>query len=211
MKIHEVQQGSEEWLEMKWGKLSGSRLAKLMTSKHVTDTAFFFELLSERLEDFDPFNESYQSKAMEHGTEYEPLARAEYERLTGETISQYGWIELDENIGISPDGWNESTKTGYEIKCPSAATHVKYMQNGGLLVEDYIWQIVMYFIVLDVEKVKIISYRPENKKIKMLGETVTKSTIVRISAKEELSVMELIDRAKARIADLFSEINKQVQ
>ena len=63
------------------------------------------------MEDFDPFQSSYQNAAMQRGNEYEPFAREEYERIYGETVQQVGWVELDNGfIGISPDGWIQEKK-----------------------------------------------------------------------------------------------------
>ena len=98
-------QGTDECKEI---DVHDAYVEEVMTNldKSVRTCAVFAKLLSERMEDFDPFQSSYQNAAMQRGNEYEPFAREEYERIYGETVQQVGWVELDNGfIGISPDGW----------------------------------------------------------------------------------------------------------
>ena len=125
MKIYDkIIQGSDEWKELRHGKVGGSTAKKIMTNldKPVNTCAVFSQLLAEKMEDFDPFQSDYQSLAMQRGNEYEPLARDEYGRITGYTVTQIGWAELDgEFVGISPDGLipsiKKSIEKSIEIKC----------------------------------------------------------------------------------------------
>ena len=210
MKIYNVVQGSDEWKELKWGKIGGSTASKLLTKlgENVRDIADFNRIVAERMEDFDPFEDSYTSQAMQHGIETEQLARTEYERIYDVTVNQYGWIESDfnVNIGISTDGMIDGKKKSIEIKCPTGSTHVKYMLNPQLLVETYAWQIVHNFTVLDIESIDVISYRPENKFKPMIVVEVTKDTRIAISKKLDLTVSELVEVEKTRLLEIEKEI-----
>lgn len=212
MKIHNVVQGTDEWKAIKWGKIGGSTASKLLTKlgENVREIADFNRLVAERMEDFDPFEDSYVSQAMQHGTETEQLARDEYERIFGVKVNQYGWIEssFNSNIGISTDGMIDGQNKSIEIKCPTGPTHVKYMLNPSLLVEAYAWQIVHNFTVLDVDSIDVISYRPENKFKPMIVVTVTKDTKIAITKKTELTVSELVELEKKRLLEIETEIEK---
>jgi predicted phage-related endonuclease len=215
MKIYDkIVQGTDEWKELRHGKVGGSTASKVMTKldKSVTDCAVFSDMLSEWMEDFDPFQSDYQSAAMQRGNEYEPLARDEYSRITGNTVKQIGWAEMEEAdgfVGISPDGL-VGDKKAIEIKCPSANTHVRYMLDFDEFLEEYCWQIVHNFLVLEVDTVDCISYRPENKVKPIIIYTVTKDTVIKISAKVSKPIHELVTMLEARLIELYNGLQKEL-
>ena len=211
-----VIQGTDEWKELRHGKVGGSTAAKIMTKldKSVCECAIFTKMLAEHMEDFDLFTNEYSNAAMQRGNEFEPLAREEYERLMGVKVQQVGWVELKETkgfVGISPDGWIQKAKKSIEIKCPNADTHVNYMLNFNDFLEEYCWQIVHNFYVLGVDSVDCISYRPENKFKPIIIHTVTKDTEIRISKKEVYKVWELVQMLDARCNELYNEIQKEIK
>ena len=215
MKIYDkIIQGSDEWKELRHGKVGGSTAKKIMTNldKPVNTCAVFSQLLAEKMEDFDPFQSDYQSLAMQRGNEYEPLARGEYERITGYTVKQIGWAELENQfVGISPDGLIPSIKKSIETKCPSANTHVDYMLDFNSFLEEYCWQVVHNFLVLGVDSVDCISYRPENKIKPIIIYTVTPDTEIRISKKEVKKVSELVKMLDARLIELKSALDVEIE
>lgn len=214
MKIFkELKQGSDEWKEFRHGKIGGSTAGKIMTKldKPVTECAEFYQILAENMEDFDPFTNDYISFDMQRGNELEPLAREEYERIYDVKVEQFGWIEQDNNwIGISPDGWMPELKKAIEIKCPAANTHVKYMLNKNEFFEDYVWQIVHNFLVLEIDSIDCISYRPENRYCSLVVNTVTLDTEIKISAKITKKVSELVEMEKIRLNELRYAIDKEL-
>ena len=211
MKIFkDLVQGSDEWCLQRWGKIGGSTANSLMTKldKPVTECAAFYGVLAERMEDFDPFNQQFKCYSMQRGNEIEPLARKEYERITGFKVDEYGWIELKNGtIGISPDGWMKDQKKSIEIKCPEGQTHAKYMDDFNLFLSDYAWQIVHNFLVIGVESVDCISYRPENKIKPIIIHTVTASTIIEVNKKMILPISDLVEIVRDRLSELEIEIN----
>lgn len=215
MKIFkELKQGSDEWKEFRHGKIGGSTAGKIMTKldKPVTECAEFYQILAENMEDFDPFTNDYISFDMQRGNELEPLAREEYERIYDVKVEQFGWIEQDNNwIGISPDGWMPELKKAIEIKCPAANTHVKYMLNKNEFFEDYVWQIVHNFLVLEIYSIDCISYRPENRYCSLVVNTVTLDTEIKISAKITKKVSELVEMEKIRLNELRYAIDKELE
>ena len=159
MKIYDkIIQGTDEWKELRHGKVGGSTAKEIMSKyeKPITECAAFYTLLSEQMEDFDPFTNEFTSFSMQRGNELEPEARTEYERITGIEMAQFGWIEIDSFVGISPDGWNIKLKKAIEIKCPAANTYAKYLLNFDEFLSDYVWQLVHYFVVLGVDSVDCV-------------------------------------------------------
>lgn len=213
MKVYdEILQQSPEWYEIKYGKVGGSSLEKIMTNrtKPIRENPYYTELLSARFEEFE-FEETFTSHDMERGNMYEPLARSEFERIKGVQIEQVGWVEDKSGIyGISPDGLFDNRKQGIEIKCPSRITHMKYIQNPISMVEQYVWQVIDYFLTIGIKKLHFMSFRPENQIKPLLIQEVTKRTMLSISAKEKLSVSDLVALAKARLIELELALSEDV-
>lgn len=141
--IHDITQGSPEWLELRLGKITASRFGDLMKSGRggaVSKTAesYLIELALERVTGTKaPF---FENDAMRHGTETEPRARAMYEIMTGNEVSEVAFIEHNEFIGVSPDGLI-GNDGGLEIKCPNSKTQAERFLNGVGLPDDYKWQV----------------------------------------------------------------------
>ena len=213
MKIYEkIIQGTDEWKELRHGKVGGSTAKEIMAKyeKPITECAAFYKLLSEQMEDFDPFQSDYQSLAMQRGNELEPEARNEYERIMGIKMAQFGWVEKDSFVGISPDGWNIKLKKAIEIKCPEANTYAKYLLNFDEFLSDYVWQLVHYFVVLGVDSVDCVAYRPENKVKPIIIKTITRETVIKISAKVNKSISELAGMLEFRLTTTKSAIDSEM-
>lgn len=204
MKVYDkIEQGSDKWFELRYGKVGGSTLKSLMTNetKSVTENAIYNSILAARFEPF-VYEETYTSREMERGNMLEPMARLAYEDKFGVDVIQIGWAEMNDFAGISPDGLIGSCEA-LEIKCPSANTHVSYMRNPMSMIEDYLWQCVMYFVVFDnLEVLNFVSYRPENTVCPLLVQTIHLSTEVRVNAKKTAKIEELVLQAKNRIEEL---------
>lgn len=129
MKIHHVEQGSPEWLELRLGIPTASEFDRLLTPKTRKPAAARFkyraELLAEWLLGY-PLD-SGSTAFMERGTGLEAEARRWYEFETGATVQRVGFITRDDGAcGGSPDGL-VGEDGGLEIKCPAAVQHVLYM------------------------------------------------------------------------------------
>ena len=213
MKIYkEIVQGTDEWKELRHGKIGGSTAKDIMSKneKSITECAAFYTLLSEQMEDFDPFTNEFTSFSMQRGNELEPEARTEYERITGIEMAQFGWIEIDSFVGISPDGWNIKLKKAIEIKCPAANTYAKYLLNFDEFLSDYVWQLVHYFVVLGVDSVDCVAYRPENKLKPIIIHTITKETVIQVSAKVSKPISELAEMLKFRLTTTKCAIDSEM-
>lgn len=214
MKIFEIEQQTEEWHSLRYGKVGGSTLKDVMSNlgKPVRNNAIYTKLLSAKLEPFE-FEEAISTKEMEHGNAYESEARQQFERITGKEVKQYGWIEKENGLhGLSPDGIIGDFEEALEIKCPSASTHTSYIQDESLLLSNYVWQIANYFAVLcDLKTLYMVSYRPMNEVKPIIITEVTKDTIINYSTKNKASISELINMIDERVSELCDSLEKDVQ
>jgi putative phage-type endonuclease len=144
MIIHNIEQGSEAWFSARCGKVTGTRFKALVAGE---STATYKDLLTNIACEIitGKAEETYSNANMEHGTETEPIARAEYESLFGVTVKTAGFITPDEDhkyhdwIGISPDGLL-FTDGLLEIKCPLMRTHFEYIE-ANKLPSEYRYQV----------------------------------------------------------------------
>jgi len=179
----EIEQGSLEWHEIRYGKIGGSSSSQL----HVKSDTLLNELVGTRLEPFNPDEtDGFKSEAMKRGSanELEPDARAALEVTTGLKFEQFGWLEMDgcEIMGISPDGLTGDLKIGCELKCPSRSVHLRYIREG-VLPSDYVDQVVQFFAVNEkLESVWFASFRPECK-IPLFKLEVTRDSLVNSGTK----------------------------
>jgi putative phage-type endonuclease len=159
MIIHNLEQRSQEWLNMKLGKITGTRLKGVCGSNNLP---LLDELIAERMVGIAEFN--YVNEAMQRGIDLEPIAMKAYEDATFNTVLEIGYIESEEfeNVGLSPDGlikYNSKLYTGaVEIKCPSSKKHIEYIRTNRVPAE-YKHQVLMYFInVPTLEWLDFVSY-----------------------------------------------------
>lgn len=126
MQILDIQQGTPEWFAARLGKATGSRFADVLAGgKGLTRKAYATQLALEIITGQQA--ETFTSEAMQTGTEREPIARAEYEALTGIFVTEVGFCMHDIlPCGVSPDGLIDNAG-GVEIKCPKERTHAEYL------------------------------------------------------------------------------------
>ena len=125
MIIHTMPQGTEEWYTARCGHVSASMFSAVMAKgQGKTRHSYMMKLLAERLSGIA--QETYSNKAMEAGVETEPLAREYYESTNDLIVEQVGFIEVNEDLGCSPDGLIDIDGT-LEIKCPLPSTHLQYI------------------------------------------------------------------------------------
>lgn len=104
----QLDQGSEEWLVARKGKITGSRFKdardKLKGGQpSKACLAYAMDVARERVGGSAPAR--FQNAAMRTGTEQEPFARAMYEARTGHMVDEAGFYLSDDAVfGLSPDG-----------------------------------------------------------------------------------------------------------
>ena len=134
MKIHDVQQGTPEWLELRLGVPTASELDQLIAPstlqirKGEMPASYIARKLAERW--LGRSVETASSWAMEQGSILESEARPLLSIRLGVEIRTVGFVTTDDGLfGASPDGLLDDG-SGVEIKCPLPATHFRYLMSG---------------------------------------------------------------------------------
>lgn len=155
-------QGSNEWLKARCGKITGTKLQKVMSRNYVKNIK---DILSEKIVKgkgiFAGVSEqSFTNEHMERGHELEEVAIAEYEKKMNCKVERLGLCisDKDEWLALSPDGFTNKRKRGVEVKCPIKEVHAKYIKENRIPTA-YKWQVVQYFLVNEImEDLDFISY-----------------------------------------------------
>ena len=161
MKILEMEQGTQEWLEARLGCPSGSGFSKLITASGTPSSSaesYINDLIAELITgESTPF---HVTEWMQRGTELEPFARMNYELETDREVTEDGFCMHDIlRCGVSPDGLI-GDDGGIEIKCPKPSTHVKYLRNGKL-PSEYKAQVMGCLWITGREWWDFMSYHPQ--------------------------------------------------
>lgn len=104
----QLDQGSEEWLTARRGKITGSRFKDARDNLKGGQPSkaclgYAMDVARERIGGSAP--SKFQNAAMRTGTEQEPFARAMYEARTGHMVDEAGFYLSDDGVfGLSPDG-----------------------------------------------------------------------------------------------------------
>ena len=160
--IESCEQGSEEWLSLRLGKITASRVKDVLTkgrgtSPSKTAESYMMELIAETLTGRSkPF---FENDAMRWGTETEPQARAMYEVNNDfVAVKEVAFVEHNDQIGISPDGLVGDDGL-LEIKCPNTTTQLKRALSDDYS-SDYKAQIQMQLWVTEREWCDFVSFDP---------------------------------------------------
>ena len=197
MKILDVQQRSEEWFKARLGVITGSRAIGVFKSNNL---ALIDEMIAERMT--QTIEESFTSKAMQHGVLFEPEALKAYNELTKNSAQEIGFCVHDkyEWLAISPDAliFRDNTAVGaVEIKCPSSKKHVEYIRKNSIPAE-YKYQIFHYFIVIEtLQFLDFCTYDPRN--------PIKKTHIVRVTREE---IKEELEEVFAEYMKFYAKLVK---
>jgi len=183
---HNVTQGSQEWHDLRCGKITSTRIKAAMGATYMD---LLDELIAEQeLGYYDQGN--YLSTEMQWGTDYEPIAIAEYERRQGVTADRVGFLSSEKYplIGLSPDsliGKNGAT----EVKCPSTKKHIRTIRLGKIPVE-HLPQIHFYFLIHEeLEWLDFVSFDPRLERLPIFIKRITRAEI---DLSEYITRIELI-------------------
>lgn len=143
MILHNVVQGSPEWMNLRIGRVTGTSLKDVFGSNNL---ALIDELIAEQLTEMTDESD-YMSEAMERGIQLQDEALDLYEQINGVTLIRDGFITSEKFplLGYSPDGRVDEIG-GVEVKCPSSKKHVQYLRQNQL-PNDYKWQVLSVFII----------------------------------------------------------------
>jgi putative phage-type endonuclease len=163
MALIEIQQQTAEWLQMRIGAVTASRVADVMKrlkngGEPQCRKDYKAELLCERLTNRKA--EHYVTPAMEWGIDNEPLARGAYE-LEFDVQTQSGGLAMHDRIKwlmASPDGLVGDDGL-VECKCPTTSTHIEYF-TAGVVPEEYRWQMFCQMACADRKWCDFVSFDP---------------------------------------------------
>ena len=157
-KFYDVEQNTEEWQQLRCGRLTSSNLSKVMANygkafgepaKRLAVSIAVQQITGEIEES------SYKNEHMERGHEQEPIARALYESVTYQNVTNGGFFGSD-FVGCSPDGLLEDDGL-IEIKSVIASTHYANLKRGSV-DPAYRWQCIGNLKLTGREYIDFISY-----------------------------------------------------
>lgn len=131
----EIIQGTPEWLQLRLGKVTASRVADVVartkTGPSASRANYMAQLVAERLS--GAVQESFTNAAMAWGTANEPEARDAYGFYVDADVVQVGFADHPRiaMTGASPDGLI-GTDGLLELKCPNTSTHIETLLGGAV-------------------------------------------------------------------------------
>jgi len=158
MIIHNIEQGTPEWHELRKGKLTGSNAQAISANGAGLKTYVKKIILGLFTE-----GKKLTGADIDRGNELEPIARAKYEFEKGVDVVEVGFIEMTNRlIGISPDGLVGEDGM-IEIKARNNEIHYYLLMNGKIDSKTD-WQMQMQMFVSRRKWCDFISYNPNFKK-----------------------------------------------
>ncbi len=160
MIVHDVEQGTPEWLRLRLGIPTSSEFGRILTPTGKPSSqaeGYLLWLLAEWVTGA-PL-ESPETDWMRRGHELEAAAVQSYEFETGREASVVGFVTTDDGmIGASPDRLVDPDGL-LEIKCPAPQTHIGYLLSRA--VDRAYWpQVQGQLLVTGRAWVDIQSYHP---------------------------------------------------
>ena len=152
------EQNTEEWFDLRLGKVTGSAISKIMANygkafgNPAKDLAV--DLAVEQLTGKRKAN-NYSNSHMERGHEEEPIARALYEDKFFVDVLNGGFYDNDKT-GCSPDG-NVSTYGLIEIKSAIPSIHYARIKKG-TFDSSYKWQLAFNLKETGREWIDFVSF-----------------------------------------------------
>ena len=169
MIIHNVEQNSNEWYELRAGIPTASNFNQLITGTGKPSTSIdkYAEKLAGDFFAGAPIDAWEGNKYTDRGHEIEPDARNWYEMRTDSEVQQVGFItDDDKSTGCSPDGLISDNGL-IEIKC-LPKQHIKallYFNKYKKAPPDYRPQIQGQMMITGREWCDLVYYHPELPKI----------------------------------------------
>lgn len=157
-----IVQGSPEWLALRAGKVTASRvadvIAKTKTGVSASRAKYAGDLIAERLTGKPA--ERFTNGAMAWGTEQEPNARKAYEFYRDTDVTEVAFVVHPTigDSGASPDGLVGDDGL-IEIKCPETHTHIKTLR-GKTVPGDYVTQIMWQLACTGRKWCDFVSFDP---------------------------------------------------
>lgn len=205
MKVHAVEQGSEEWLRLRAGIPTASEFRHLVTPTWKRRTgqgveSYLARKLAERWRKAPLAG--WSGGAMEQGSLREDEAVAYFEIMTEQKVQRVGFVTTDDGAwGCSPDGLLDD-RTGVEIKCPEPHTHIRYLLEGKI-PDDYQAQVQGAMLVTGASTWRFVSFC---RSFPVLLVSVKRDEAAMTALSEALTAFcQRLDAGYARLVELGGE------
>ena len=157
----DVEQGSVDWHNERFGSVTGTRIQSAVGAKwdarkkewklgdKKIQSTLMYELISERMSQNEIIE--INTLAIQRGNELEPFAIKAASSFRDLQFNQCGMLVSDEieNFKFSPDSIYEENGIitgGLETKCPNGKKHIEYILNDEV-PREYFWQVIGPFIM----------------------------------------------------------------
>ena len=212
MRKLDVEQGSIEWHEQRFGSVTGTRIQNAVGAKwdarkgewklgdDKIKKTLMYELISERMSENEIAD--LNTKAVERGNELEPFAIKSASKERDIEFQECGMLLCDwsDFFKFSPDAINEVDGVvigGLETKCPNGKKHIEYLLNDEV-PREYFWQVIGPFILSDeVQWWDFASYDDRNYDRDLF--------IIRVNRED---VEELVSKARNEIKSFLDMVNE---
>ena len=163
MKIHKVEQGTDEWLSLRAPLITASSFSKLITSKGGKSIQID-GAINEKVANIIAGEtlETWQGNQWtERGHEIEPLAAEHYAFIFDDRdVQEIGFVTDDDvTCGCSPDRLVDEDGL-LELKCPKPEVHINYMLKG-VVPSVYVPQVQGQLMVTKRLWCDFMSYHPK--------------------------------------------------
>ena len=157
--IHHIEQNTDEWFELRRGKITSSNFSKIMANqgKAFGNPAIQYAMRTAIESKTNVNIETFQNEWMERGTELQQDATEAYQMQTFQDVLPGGFCEVG-RFGASSDGLVGDGLI--EIKCVKYNTHFERLVKGGYDTA-YQWQIRGQMWLYDVPWCDFVSYCPD--------------------------------------------------
>ena len=161
----DVQQGTEEWHELRCGRLTASALnafitpAKMLLSTSAGARSATYRIVGEQLTGRS--RHIPETVAMKWGNDYEGVARDVFSEAIGEPIAEVGFVVSadDELFGCSPDGLI-GDDAGVEIKCPQHVENHLAVLDSESVPQEHLIQVLASLWITRRRWWHYVSYHP---------------------------------------------------
>lgn len=205
--IHDIEQGSPEWLDMRLGLITCSEISAIRADGAGAQT-YINGLAYERItgESSSVFEGNDWTK---RGQELEPVAREMYEKKTGQSVYMISFIE-NKGFGYSPDGLVLQSKTapedthrfcgGLEIKVKQPAEQVKILLDGEI-PKKHLDQLHGGMSCAELDWIDFVSYCPNLP-------LFIKRVFAKDIQKEIEKINKLVDKYNEQVNQVVNQISE---
>lgn len=204
MRFLDIDQNTDEWLDLRMGKITGSSCSKMMAhyGKPLGEPAkkAAVEIAVEQLTGKRSGVAHYTNADMKRGHEQEPFARALYEEKYFVDVTNGGFFDCG-NAGCSPDGLVFDNGI-IEIKSVISSVHYANIKRGGF-DPAYKWQLHFNLLKTEREWIDSVSYCadfPEDKQL----------YIHRLNANDCKDEFKMIADREKQFFELVEEIKQTI-